>query len=139
MMFLNKGYTAEDIVEYVLKEGDTFSSARQNKEEFTNAVRRMNDAGQVIISEHNGKLDGACGWYFLNEDNKYFGTKITWRLPEDISQGDILYVSFVVLNHTSVLWVKEWFDFNVRKRIKKVRWWYKGQIYEKNIKGVGDA
>lgn len=134
---LNMKFTPEEIANFVIdndKDGK-FRSAAMNKEEFINAVRRMNDVRQIITFVSNGELWGVLGWMFVTEENKNQVSKQIWRLPEDIVNGDILYLSFIMTKgECDILGIKKMFqDMGYRKRINKRRGFTKGRWYEHKI------
>lgn len=141
---LNKSFCAEEIADFVLENDNEglFKSAKLNREEFINAIQRMDKECQVIVFRRQDILWGVLGWIFVTEENKHLVSKQIWRLPDNIIDGDILYLSFIATKgNCDVLAVKKLFeDMGYRKRITKRRGFTKGKWYEKRIfKGESDA
>lgn len=134
---INRTFSSEYIANFVLDNDkeDKFLSARLNKEEFVNAVKRMNHAEQIIVFSDQGTLKGVLGWIFVTEENKHLVSKQIWRLPDNIIDGDILYLSFILtLGNCNVLGVKKLFeDMGYRKRINKRRGFTNNGWYEYKI------
>lgn len=134
---INKTFSSEFIARFVLdndKDG-LFKSARLNKEEFINAVSRMNKENQVIAFNNNGILSGVLGWCFTTEERKHELGKQVWRLPDNITDGDILYLSFIAtIGNCDVLAVKKLFkDIGVTKRINYRRGFTKNGWYQRAV------
>lgn len=134
---INKHFSQSDIVSFVIN-NDTrglFKSAALHKTEFAVAVRAMNDVSQVIVWRDGMELKGVLGWCFTTEERKHELSKQVWRLPQDIVNGDILYLSFIATKgNCDVLAVKKMFeDMGYRKRVTKRRGFTKNGWYEKNI------
>lgn len=134
---INKTFTPEQIANFVLNNDidGKFKSAALNKEEFINAIKKMNDVEQVITFDNEGEIWGVLGWLFTTEEGKYQVSKQCWRLPENIVDGDILYLSFIATKgNCNVLGIKKMFeDMGYRKRVNKRRGFTKNGWYEKLI------
>lgn len=134
---INKGFLPEEIADFVLDndKDNIFASAKENKNDFISAIKRMNDVNQVIVFRNNDVLWGVLGWLFTTEEEKHLVSKQVWRLPENIVDGEILYLSFIATKgNCDVLAIKKMFeDMGYRDRITKRRGFTKGGWYEHNI------
>lgn len=134
---INTKFSAEEIASFVIDndDDDIFLSARANKKEFIRAITRMNDIKQVITFDNNGQIWGVLGWCFTTEERKHELSKQIWRLPENILDGEILYLSFIsTKGNCNILGIKKMFeDMGYRKRITKRRGFTKGKWYEHEI------
>lgn len=134
---INKSFSAQEIADFVINNDkeDIFSSAKLNKEQFIQAIQRLNDSGFVIIFKNEESLHGVLGWYFLTDENKHEASKATWRLPDSIVDGDILYLSFIsTKGNCDVLAIKNLFEeMGYRERITRRRGYTKGRWYERRI------
>lgn len=139
---LNKTFSELDIVNFVLDNdrAGLFKSAAANKIEFTIAIRKMNDAGQIIVFRDGYVLRGVLGWCFTDDSRKHELSKQIWRLPTDIITGDILYLSFVTTNgNCNLVGIKKLFEtWGYRKRITRRRGftrngWYEHFIFRQDI------
>jgi hypothetical protein len=76
----------------------------------------------MIFRRDDGNIIGICGWVLINDTKDV--NKLTWTLPEDITNGDILYITIAVLtNGISTLKIKKIFEeMGIKKRIKRVFW-----------------
>lgn len=134
---INKKFSGLEIAEFVIN-NDTdglFLSAAKNKDEFVKAIDRMNEVEQVIVFRNGEDLCGALGWVFTNDTEKHILSKQVWRLPDQITQGDILYLSFIATKgNCNVVGIKTMFEqMGYRKRITRRRGFTKGGWYEKEI------
>ena len=61
-------------------------------------IERLLNAGQLMIQRNDkGEISAVCGWILTTKEHEHEINKITWVLPNEISNGDILYVSFSVI------------------------------------------
>lgn len=134
---INKSFTPQEIADFVLNNdtGNIFSSAKLNKTQFIEAIQRLNSLEFVIVFKNEGQLHGVLGWYFLTDENKHEASKATWRLPDSIINGDILYLSFIATKgNCDILAIKKIFeDMGYRKKITRRRGFTKGHWYEFRI------
>lgn len=134
---INKSFTHQEIVDFVLDNDkeNIFASARLNKHQFEESVFRLNAFKQVIVFKNEDKLWGVLGWYFVTDENKHEASKATWRLPNNITNGDILYLSFIsTKGNCDVLAIKKMFEeMGYRKKITRRRGFTKGKFYEHRI------
>lgn len=134
---LNKDFTALQIADFILDNDklELFMSARYHKEDFIDAIDRMNQVNQLITWKNENQIWGALGWIFVTEENKYMVGKQIWRLPENIVDGEILYLSFIATKgNCSILAAKKMFeDMGYRKRVTKRRGFTKNGWYEKTL------
>lgn len=146
---INKKFTHQQIARFVLEndKNKIFESARLNRYQFEETVFRLNAYEQVITFDNNGELWGVLGWYFVTDENKHEATKAVWRVPNNCTQGDILYLSFIATKgDCDIVAIKTMFEnMGYRKRITRRRGFTKGKFYERsifkeeNIKGDSDA
>ncbi len=134
---INRTFSSEFIARFVLdndKDG-LFKSATLNREEFINAVSRMNKENQIIVFNNNGVLYGVLGWCFTTEEDKNLLSKQVWRLPTNITDGNILYLSFIAtIGNCDVLAVKKLFkDIGITKRITHRRGFTKNGWYQRKV------
>lgn len=134
---INKDYTPTQIADFVLNNDNEgiFKSAALNREQFIGAIGRLNRIEHIIVFKGD-ELEGVFGWFFITEENKHLVGKQIWRLPEDLLNGDILYLAFIVTKNTCDLWaVKDMFEkMGYRKKISKIRGFSKNKWYEHNIR-----
>lgn len=134
---VNWHFTPEQIADFIIDNDkcDIFKSARLNKEQFIEAIRTLNYLKYIIIFQKDKELHGVLGWYFVSDENKHKATKATWRLPDNIIDGDILYLSFIATKgNCNILGIKKMFeDWGYRNRITRRRGYTKGAWYENNI------
>lgn len=134
---LNKDFNPIQIADFILDNDKLglFMSARYHKEDFVNAIEQMNQVHQVITWKNDKEIWGTLGWIFVTEENKHMVGKQIWRLPENIVDGEILYLSFIATKgNCDVLAAKKMFEeMGYRKRITKRRGFTKNGWYEKII------
>lgn len=140
---INRKFAPLEIAQFVLENDkeNKFLSARYNFKEFIEAIRRMNEVSQIITFDNDGEIWGVLGWLFTTEENKHQVSKQCWRLPENIVDGDILYLSFIATKgDCNILGIKKMFeDMGYRKRVNKRRGFTKNGWYEfKIFKGASN-
>lgn len=136
---INKDFTPHEIATFVLQndQGEVFKSAKLNPYEFETAIHRLNEVHQIIVFKNGQRLWGVLGWFFVTEENKHRVHKQLWRLPQNLTEGEILYLHFIITRgDCDVLAIKRMFeDMGYRKRITKRRGFTKGKWYEHPVKG----
>lgn len=134
---INKTFSAKEIADFVIgnDKDRLFLSAAANFEEFIKAIERMDEASQVIVFINKGELWGVLGWVFTTDESKHLLSKQIWRLPENIVDGDILYLSFIATKgNCNVVGIKTLFEqMGYRKRINKRRGFTNGKWCERKI------
>lgn len=134
---INKYFSAEQIADFILENDNknVFPSARLNRDQFVQAIKRLNNLNYVIVFRNGDSLQGVLGWYFVSDFNKHEATKATWRLPDNITDGDILYLSFIeTKGDCDIVAIKTMFeDMGYRKKITRRRGYTNGAWYEKKI------
>lgn len=132
---INQTFSSEFIANFIINNDsdDIFSSAKLNVEEFVEAVRRLNNIDHIIVFEEDGVLKGVFGYYFVNEDEKHKATKAIWRLPDNLTDGDVLYLAFILTIEKCDLWATKEILEKYRDKIKKIRGFSKGLWYEHDI------
>lgn len=140
---INRSFSAVEIADFIIDNDsdNLFTSASINRGQFIPAIERLDKLKQVIVFKNEGALWGVLGWYFVSDANKHEATKACWRLPEDITSGDILYLSFIATKgNCDVLGIKQMFEqWGYRKRITRRRGFTKGRWYENEIYRKKDA
>ena len=114
----------KDISDYIFDHNDKgqFNSALYHRDNFGKHIRRLLEVKQVLIFKSGDELKGVCGWALVNDMSKV--NKLRWTLPEDITNGNILYVSFAALDKESNIFnIKTFFETNrFRNKINRVFW-----------------
>jgi hypothetical protein len=85
-------YAGYDIYPYPIKE-------------FYEYLRKLYDAGQVMIYCGNGDIDGFITYFRISEEDIAELIKIrnTWLTPKNYVQGDIVYIDTVAKNNKITL------------------------------------
>lgn len=134
---INKDISQVQIASFVIDNDidGVFKSARANRTEFEIALRRLQEVNQIIVWKDCGELRGVLGWFFITDKNKHEVGKTIWRLPQDLVNGDILYLSFIsTKGNCDVLAVKKMFEeMGYREKITRRRGFTNGRWYEKRI------
>lgn len=62
-------------------------------------LARLVEVDQMIIQrDDQGKIIGICGWVLTDKAYEHEINKANWKLPEDISHGDILHITICVMD-----------------------------------------
>lgn len=65
---------------------------------FLKHIDRLYDCKQILMQRNvSGGLVGLCGWARINPADETQVNKITWELPDDISTGTILHITFCIV------------------------------------------
>ena len=135
---INKSFSQSDIANFIIDndEKGLFTSAKLNRIEFEIALRRLDEINHIIVFQNEGKLVGAFGYFFIKEENKSGVGKQIWRLPDNLLDGDILYLAFILTTEKcDVLAIKKMLeDGGIRKVIKKIRGFSNDRWYEHVVK-----
>ena len=101
-------------------------------ENFREHVRRLLGVGQVLGYCYNNRLVGVCGWALVDDSNRV--NKIRWTLPDNITTGHILYVTFgVITSGCRIGEIKKFFDGpEMTSKFDEVKWLYNTNIF--NVK-----
>ena len=134
---INRTFSSEYLADFILNndKDDTFKSAQYNRGQFVDALRRLNYLEQIIVFSKDGVLCGVFGWFFITEETKEQVSKQIWRLPDNLTDGDILYLAFILTTEPCDLIATKKLleDGGIRSRIKKIRGFSKSHWYEHNV------
>lgn len=134
---INKEFSPEELASFILDndKDDLFISAKLNKEEFINALRRLDAINQVIVFSKDKRLAGVFGYFFITEESKHLVSKQIWRLPDNLIDGDILYLAFIMTTEKcDVIAIKTMLEAGgIRKVIKKIRGFSNNKWYEHQV------
>ena len=137
---INKAFSQSDLANFIIDndEKGLFVSAKLNRTEFLIALRRLDEINHIIVFQRDGKLKGVFGYFFVTEENKHLVGKQIWRLPENLIDGDILYLAFIItIEKCDVLAIKKMFeDGGYRKKIKKIRGFSHNHWYEHSVRDL---
>ena len=95
-------FTLDDVIKFVLKE-DVFQTALSWKANFISYIQRLYDENFIVIFGDRD-IEGLCCWALINEDNEDDLNKIRWTLPNEIKNGDILYIGICILSNPCHVW-----------------------------------
>lgn len=93
---------------------------------FLKHMRELMRVGQVLTfrDSETGNLKGFCSWAMVHKYNKRDINKLTWELPVNVNDGDILYVSTcMLLKGASMLKVRRFLAEKYRGRLKECLWY----------------
>ena len=101
-------------VEKFISENDKkyFETRRQWYKNYYRQLMRLIDKNQLLIErDGDNNIIGICGWARIKKSDEWKINKIRWSLPDNITDGDILYISFCVLKGGHV--------HNIRRELKR--------------------
>ena len=100
---------------------ERFETRRKYYKNYYCQLARLFDSDQLLILRGlENEIIGVCGWIRVKQNDEWKINKITWTLPEEILNGENLYISFCVLKGKNM--------WSIRKKIK--------EIYDKKINEV---
>ena len=86
-------------------------------------LSRLFKAKQIFLQwDKFGKLTAVCGWILTNKEQQKYINKITWELPKEISQGEILYISFCIIKDGKMDLFKKRFISLLADKVNEVFW-----------------
>lgn len=66
---------------------------------FLKHIDRLYDKDQILMQRSvSGDLVALCGWARIRSTDEAQLNKITWALPDDISTGNILHITFCIVH-----------------------------------------
>lgn len=113
-----------------------FQSRYYWRKQFNEHFNKLINLGQVITFRDRGRLTGFCTWVLTDEDRKNDINKSRWTLPENVSEGDILYIDNAVIDERdNIFQVKKYFSENYKHTVKKVFWFNsgRGRVFKKGV------
>ena len=100
-----------------------FETRRDYYSNYYLQLMRLLESDQLLLQRDlDGKLIGACGWAMVNKDDEWKINKVRWTLPENITIGDELYISFCVLTTGSVWEIRRELKKRYDKEVSEVYW-----------------
>lgn len=97
-------------VERFIEENDDgrFGTRKNHWGNYFCQLSRLWNAKQLIVQRNDvGTVVGVCGWLRVKKEDEYGINKIKWQIPENISKGQTIYVSFCVLKGGSIREIAE--------------------------------
>ena len=77
---------------------DNFQTRERHYRNYFCQLLRLLYANQLIIQrDDDNNIVGVCGWIKIEREDEWKINKLTWDVPENISRGNILYISFCIL------------------------------------------
>lgn len=115
----------------------SFESRHWYPDGFTRHFNALIAAGQVMtFTDSNDEIYGLCSWFLTDEGHQKDINKIRWTLPDQYTQGNILYVSSCVTSEEHM--IKEFIQYLTKRFIHKVdtaMWFHvrRGKFFTKHI------
>src|SRR3990167_7089085 len=114
----------EEIVLFLLKNdtSELFNSVQYWPVNFYTHIKRLLEARQIFLFFEGDRITGACGWACIDDTKDV--NKVRWTLPDNITDGKILYISFAVLDKKANMFlIKRAFEsMGYRNKVCQVRW-----------------
>ena len=117
-----------DIINFIInKGGERFETISNFYESFRVHINKIFNLNQIMVFHDNNELKGICTWCLIYKEDENEINKIRWKFPEDIENGNILYVSScILLNGCNSFKIKSLFeDMGYRNKVKEVLWFTK--------------
>lgn len=120
----------------------SFKTRHNFPENFVNHFNQIISLKQILVFREQEKLSGFCSWVFTDEKHKKEINKTTWKLPDNITDGDILYIDACCLtNRSDMFKLTKRLKHLYRKHIKEVFWFNipGGRVFKLKFKGGGSC
>ncbi|MFA6100385.1 MAG: hypothetical protein WC750_05990 [Patescibacteria group bacterium] len=128
-------------IEKFIEENDVhrvFSTRFRWHGEFVRHFEKLIAAKQILIFRQNGRLAGMCSWALVNNHRKKDINKSRWTLPDNVSEGNILYIDVCLLQSgASIFKIKTHFMRNLWPVFDEVFWYNipNSKVFRLKIKG----
>ena len=99
-----------EIVDYILSEDNrgAFASALRFTDNFVRHIEKVVEANQYIeLRNGAGNLEGVCTYVLLDKERMESISKLRWIYPDNIYEGDILYITGCVLTTGRMFKIKK--------------------------------
>jgi hypothetical protein len=133
----------KEIADFILDNNTEgrFNSALRHNDSFRSHIKRLVDEGQMMVFYKHGKIVGCCGWALVHDRNSI--DKLTWKLPDNITDGRILYVSVAVLTGgAKILWIKDLLEKRgYRDKVDSIFWVnsVRRRMFKKGVKSMDNC
>lgn len=121
-------FTVDDIAKFILTEPE-FYTALYWQDNFLNYIKRLYKKDLILVFT-DGVIKGIFCWFLINKEDEDKINKKRWTLPENIIDGDMLYVGVCILNMgCNISQIRKYFEnLEYRKKFKEVTWFRKGMF-----------
>ena len=86
-------------------------------------IERLLDKDQLWIQEKDGEIIGVCGWILINKEDEFQINKLTWILPGNINEGNIIYISFCLITKGNIHGFRSEFRRLFSDKVDEVFWY----------------
>ena len=103
---------------------EVFSTRLIHNENFGKYFEKLIKLGQVATFRDvdDGRLRGFLAWMIVDEDRKKEVNKINWKIPDNVSSGDIFFVGACALQYPQNMWIlKEHFKRKIQRDFPQVK------------------
>lgn len=108
------------------------------KDNFILHFNKIIATNQILTLRDGDKLVGLCSWAIVDEQRKKDINKTTWALPDNIVDGNILYIDVCLIKSpASIYKFKRFLDRKVRPNVNEIFWFNSpgGRVYRLMLKG----
>ena len=142
MIALDKGKLTFEEVEQLISEVDVhnvFYSRHQYWGNYRTHFESLIDANQILTCRNEkGKLVGLCSWMIVDSDRRNDINKVTWAMPKNFGEGDILYLDVCILKDSNNIFkIRKFLRSRYQSKIKEVFWFNmpNGRVFRLIFKG----
>ena len=137
----NDGILSVKEIEELIQEKDVkgvFATRHRWRANFVKYFQKMIAVKQIVTFRRDGELVGLCSWLMVDDDRKLQINKTTWRIPDNVVEGNIIYVGVCILSEgASIFKVKKFLERRVKPMADQVVWndMYHGRFFKATLKG----
>ena len=103
--------------------GNYFETRKTHAENYYRQLLHLLDKDQIFIERNsNGDLISVCGWARIHAEDRWRVNKVNWTLPEEITQGELLYISFCVVYEGDVHNIRRELRRRCGREVSEVYW-----------------
>lgn len=115
-----------------------FSTRHRWRENFESHFKKLIDVKQIVTFREDGNLIGLCSWALVDKQRKQQINKTTWDLPDNVVEGDIIYIDVCLLKSpASIYKIKKFLERKLKPSAKEVYWFNSpgSRVFRQKFKG----
>ena len=129
----------ERLMEIYDKNGVFATRTRYHKNFYSHFIRLISNGNVMTFRDtRKGFLKGFCSWIIVDKKSKKDINKVKWTLPDNINDGNILYVDTCLTTESMMIHViRKSLTARLKGKVDEVFWFNvdRGRFFKKNVKG----